>query len=119
TLQQIVHHLADSHIHAYVRFKLTLTETNPTIKPYNETRWSALEEPQTTDIAVSLQLLEALHHRWLRLLENMHDADFSHTYFHPEYKTVVTLGEALGVYAWHSEHHLAQIQLVRQELLGS
>jgi len=116
TLQQIVNHLADSHINAYVRFKLTLTETQPTIKPYNESRWSALEEPQTTDVHVSLQLLEALHHRWLRVIENMHEQDFNHTYYHPEYKTVVSLGEALGVYAWHCQHHLAQIELVRKEL---
>jgi hypothetical protein len=118
TLQQIVNHLADSHINAYVRFKLTMTESQPTIKPYNESRWSALEEPQTTDVFISLQLLDALHHRWLRLIENMHEKDFEHSYYHPEYKTVVTLGEALGVYAWHCQHHLAQIELVRVELLG-
>lgn len=117
TIQQIVHHLADSHINAYVRFKLTLTETQPTIKPYDESRWSALQEPQTTDIQVSLQLLDALHHRWIRVLENLHEQDFLHTYFHPEYKTVVSLGEALGVYAWHCKHHLAQIELVRKEMV--
>jgi hypothetical protein len=116
TIQQIVNHLADSHINAYVRFKLSLTETQPTIKPYNESRWSALEEAQTTDVNISLQLLDAVHHRWLRTVENMHEKDFAHTYYHPEYQTVVSLGEALGVYAWHCQHHLAQIELLRKEM---
>lgn len=118
TLQQIVNHLADSHVNAYVRFKLTLTEKQPTIKPYDESRWSALEEAQTTDIKVSLQLLEAIHHRWLRVVENMHDHDFKLCYYHPEFDTVVSLGEALGVYAWHCQHHLAQVTMVRKELSG-
>ena len=116
TLQQIVNHLADSHCNAYVRFKLTLTEKQPTIKPYDETAWSALEEAKTTDINISLQLLEALHHRWGRVMEAMKDEDFARSYFHPEYKTVVSLGEALGVYSWHCLHHLAQIEMVRREL---
>ncbi len=116
TIQQIINHLADSHMNGYIRFKLTLTESQPTIKPYNETRWSALEEPQTTDVQVSLQLLDALHQRWTRLIENLHEQDFSHSYYHPEYDTVVSLGEALGVYAWHCQHHLAQIELVKKEM---
>ena len=116
TLQQIINHLADSHVNAYVRFKLTLTEKQPTIKPYDESGWSALEESKTTDINVSLQLLEALHHRWGRLMESMKDEDFVRTYYHPEYKTVVSLGEAIGVYAWHCQHHLAQVELVRHEM---
>lgn len=116
TIQQIVNHLADSHMNGYIRFKLTLTESQPTIKPYNETRWSALEEPQTTDVQVSIQLLDALHQRWVRLIENLHEQDFSHSYYHPEYDTVVSLGEALGVYAWHCQHHLAQIELVKKEM---
>jgi uncharacterized damage-inducible protein DinB len=115
TLQQIVNHLADSHINAYVRFKLTLTEAKPTIKPYDETVWSALEESKTTDINVSLQLLEALHDRWMRVIENMKNEDFERTYYHPEYKTVVSLGEAVGAYAWHCQHHLAQVEMVRRE----
>lgn len=116
TIQQIINHLADSHVNAYVRFKLTLTEQQPTIKPYDESRWSALEEAQTTSIDVSLQLLEALHHRWIRVVENMHEHDFRLCYYHPEYKTVVSLGEALGVYAWHCQHHLAQVALLCKEL---
>jgi len=116
TLQQIVNHLADSHVNAYVRYKLTLTEQQPTIKPYDETGWSALEESKTTDINVSLQLLESLHHRWGRILDQMKDEDFARSYYHPEYKTVVSLGEALGVYSWHCKHHLAQIEMVRSEL---
>lgn len=115
TVQQIVHHLADSHVNAYIRFKMALTEIRPTIKPYDETRWSSLEEPQTTDVVVSLNLLDALHTRWVRVLENMHEQDFLQTYFHPEHQTVVSLGEALGAYAWHCRHHLAQIELVNKE----
>lgn len=116
TLQQIVNHLADSHMNAYVRFKLTLTEKQPTIKPYDETAWSALEESRTTDINISLQLLDALHHRFGRVMEGMKEEDFARSYYHPEYKTVVSLGEALGVYAWHCQHHLAQVEMVRKEM---
>lgn len=115
TLQQIVNHLADSHVNAYVRFKLTMTEKQPTIKPYDETAWSALEESKTTDINISLQLLDALHYRWGRIMDAMKEEDFARTYYHPEYKTVVSLGEALGVYSWHCQHHLAQIEMVRGE----
>lgn len=112
TIRQIVNHLADSHINAYVRFKLTMTEDRPTIKPYDESRWSDLSEAKTTDVQISLQLLDALHTRWNKVLEGMSEADFQRTYFHPEHQTVVTLGEALGVYSWHCRHHLAQIQLL-------
>jgi len=112
TIRQIVNHLADSHINAYVRFKLTMTEDRPTIKPYDESRWSDLNEAKTSDIKLSLQLLDALHARWNKLLQGMSDTDFQRAYFHPEHKTVVTLGEALGVYSWHGRHHLAQIQLL-------
>lgn len=115
TVRQIVNHLADSHVNAYVRFKLTLTEERPTIKPYDETAWSNLRESQTTDVNISLQLLDALHARWVRLIELMTEADFARTYFHPEYKTVVPLGEALGMYAWHCNHHLAQIEILATE----
>jgi hypothetical protein len=115
TVQQIVHHLADSHMQGYTRFKLALTETRPTIKPYDETRWSSLEEPQTTEVQISLNLLEALHTRWVRMLENLHEQDFQQTYYHPQYRTVVSLGEALGVYAWHCRHHLAQIVWLKEE----
>jgi uncharacterized damage-inducible protein DinB len=114
TVRQIVNHLADSHMNGYIRFKLTLTEDQPTIKPYDETRWSDLSEPKSTDVQVSLQLLEALHARWAALLKSMSDADFQRKYFHPEYKTLVSLGEALGVYSWHGRHHLAQIRLVTE-----
>ncbi|MFT3881446.1 MAG: putative metal-dependent hydrolase [Gemmatales bacterium] len=118
TLQQIVNHMADSHCNAYVRFKLTLTEKQPTIKPYDETGWSALEESKTTDINISLQMLEAIHHRWGRVMDLMKDEDFARTYYHPEYKTVVSLDEALGVYSWHCKHHLAQVEMVCRELVG-
>jgi len=116
TIRQIVNHLADSHINAYVRFKLTLTEDRPTIKPYDETAWSNLQESWTTDIKTSVQLLDALHTRWVRLIELMDDADHDRPYFHPEYQTLVPLAEALGMYAWHSNHHYAQLELLVREL---
>jgi uncharacterized damage-inducible protein DinB len=112
TVRQIVNHLADSHMNGYIRFKLTLTEDRPTIKPYDESRWSELTEAKTTEGQISLQLLEALHRRWSHVLRQMTEEDFRRAYFHPEYKTVVSLGEALGVYAWHGRHHLAQIKRV-------
>jgi hypothetical protein len=115
TVRQIVHHLADSHINAYVRFKLALTEEQPTIKPYDETRWSELEEARTGDIAVSLGLLEALHGRWVRLLRLMTPAEFERSFFHPESGEQVPLYRSLGVYAWHCRHHIGQIEWLRAQ----
>lgn len=109
TIRQIVHHLADSHMNAFVRFRLTLTEDRPAIKPYDETRWAELPDSRTGDVAVSIRLLEALHTRWVRLLHSMTDADFERSYIHPEYQQEFRLSEALALYAHHCRHHSGQI----------
>ena len=112
SVRQIVHHLADSHMNALVRFRLALTEDNPTIKPYDETRWSELPESKAADVMLSVRLLEALHARWVLLLQSMSEADFERTYIHPEYQKTFPLAEVLGMYAHHCRHHCAQIAWV-------
>jgi len=114
TIRQIVHHVADSHVNAYVRFKWTLTEDRPTIKPYFEDRWSDLDEARMGDIALSLMLLEALHARWVQLLQSMTEAQFARAFDHPESGTTISLNAALSSYVWHGRHHTAQVVWVRQ-----
>jgi hypothetical protein len=113
TARQVVHHLPDSHMNAYVRFMLALTEDAPAIRPYNEAAWAALHDARPTDTATSLALLEALHARWVTLIEGMADADFERTFHHPEYGTAMTLGHTLALYAWHGRHHHAHILAAR------
>lgn len=112
TVQQVVHHLADSHMNAYTRFKLALTEDEPTIKPYNETRWAELSDSKTTPVETSLALMDGLHERWINLLRGMAPADFARKLKHPERGTM-TLDETLGLYAWHGRHHVAHITGLR------
>jgi hypothetical protein len=109
TIRQLVHHLADAHINGYIRFKLALTEENPNIKPYNENKWSELIDARTLPIEPSLKLIDGLHNRWTVLLNSMTIEDFKKTYYHPEHGKKLNLDEVLGEYAWHSDHHLAQI----------
>ncbi len=113
TVRQIAHHVADSHVNCYVRFKLALTEDVPTIKPYDESRWAALPDSRG-DVAAPLALLEAVHARWVQLLDTMTEGDFGRAYFHPELGTTMTLDEALAMYAWHGRHHTAQVRWVRE-----
>ncbi len=113
TARQIVHHLADSHVNCFVRLKLTLTEENPTIKPYDETRWTELADNRTMPIAPSLAMLTAIHARMIVILKSMTPEQFARTYYHPEYRKTVTLDEMLGVYAHHGRHHLAQIEWIK------
>lgn len=108
TIRQVVHHCADSHLNSFIRFKLALTEENPTIKPYFEDRWARLSDSKMP-AEVSLQLVASLHKKWVVLLKSMQPTDFERTFFHPEQGKSITLAEATGIYAWHSEHHLAQI----------
>ena len=108
TVRQVVHHLPDSHINSYVRFRLALTEETPTIKPYDEALWAKLPDAVGTPIETSLALLEALHGRWVRLLESMSDADFSRAFRHPELG-MIRLDQNLALYAWHGKHHVAHI----------
>lgn len=116
TVKQLVHHVADSHMNAYVRFKLGLTENNPVIKPYNEAAWAELSDTKTLPINLSVTLLFALHARWVAVLANISEADWSKTIYHPEQKKEITLWHLLGMYAWHSRHHTAHITALRQRM---
>lgn len=109
TTRQVVHHVADSHMNAFIRFRLALTEDNPTIKPYNESEWSKLVDSKE-DPSVSVQILNGLHHRWHRMLEAMSDADFARTAVHPDHGPVSN-DWFLQLYAWHGRHHIGHIKL--------
>jgi uncharacterized damage-inducible protein DinB len=113
TPRQIAHHVAESHMNAYIRFKLALTETNPTIKPYDENLWAKTPDVAREPVATSVTLLEALHKRWVTLLGTMKPEDFSLTVFHPEHKREMSLDELLQMYAWHGKHHAAHVTSVK------
>jgi uncharacterized damage-inducible protein DinB len=115
TVRQIVHHIADSHMNSYIRFKWTLTEERPTIKAYYEDRWVDLADARTGDVAAPLALLEGLHARWVQLLRSMSSEQFARCFVHPETGAVVSLAEALCYYAWHCRHHAGQIVWVREQ----
>lgn len=112
TGRQVVHHLADTHPNLYSRFRLALTEDNPTVRPFDEQAWAALPDVAVTPVAVSLALLESLHARWIRLLEQLSEAQWQRTFYHPRYQTTSTLEQALVQYAWHGRHHLAHLGLL-------
>jgi uncharacterized damage-inducible protein DinB len=114
TVKQVVHHLPDSHLNAYTRFKLALTEDEPTIKPYDEAAWAKLPDSQQVPIDISLTLLETLHVRWVALMRSIDPAGFGRTLRHPEHDRVLTLGQMLGLYAWHGRHHVAHITALRK-----
>lgn len=114
SVRQIVHHLADSHVNAYVRFKLALTEERPTIKPYDEGRWVALDDSRSGSIAAPLALLDGLHASWVQLLRCLTEEQYARSYFHPEMGEEVPLFRALGSYAWHCRHHTGQILWLRE-----
>jgi hypothetical protein len=113
-VKQVVHHVADSHMNAYIRFKLGLTEDNPTIKPYDENAWSLMKDMEAVPINVSLTLLHALHLRWVTALQNVSDDQWQRTVFHPEHKKDLTLWFLLGMYAWHGKHHVAHITSLKE-----
>lgn len=115
TIRQIVHHLADSHVNSYIRFKWALTEELPTIKPYDESRWAALEDSRRGDVRVPLVLLQGLHARWVQLLRLMTEGQFARSFLHPETGQTVSLSAALCYYAWHCRHHTASILWLRQQ----
>ncbi|MFS0673515.1 YfiT family bacillithiol transferase [Ornithinibacillus sp. 179-J 7C1 HS] len=117
TVRQVIHHLADSHLNAYIRFKLALTEEKPVIKPYDEAKWAELSDYRLP-IDISLSLLEALHTRWANLLQSLSPTDLEKSFVHPD-SGEVSLGENIGIYAWHGRHHLAHItSLCNQEGWG-
>jgi hypothetical protein len=115
TVQQVVHHLADSHMNAFVRFKLGLTEEQPTIKPYDEKLWAETADVHAAPVEVSLKLLEALHERWVLLLRSVTPADFSRQLVHPE-RGAMTLENILRIYEWHGRHHTAHVEALRQRM---
>ncbi|MDL1892843.1 putative metal-dependent hydrolase, partial [Sphingobacteriales bacterium CHB3] len=110
------HHVPDSHLQAYGRFKLALTEERPTIKPYMEDRWAMLPDSELTPVEVSLAMLDALHKRWVVLLKSMTRNDFKRTLFHPEHQKEFSLDGILGMYAWHGKHHLAHILNLKKRM---
>ena len=114
TVRQVVHHVPDSHLNAFIRFKLALTEDTPTIKPYDEARWADLADT-TVPIATSLTLLEAVHERWIALLRAMTPADFERQLVHPETGRQ-RLDQVLALYAWHGPHHVAHVTSLRQRM---
>ena len=114
--RQVVHHLSDSHVNAYCRTKFALTETNPTIKPYDENAWSELEDVKIVPIETSLTLLDALHSRWVALLRTLGAKDWARTFFHPEKQATQTLDRLLALYAWHGKSHTAHITSLRARM---
>jgi hypothetical protein len=112
TVRQVVHHVPDSHLNSYVRFRLALTEDEPTIKPYDEGRWAALPDARTAPVDLSLALLDNLHRRWVLLLESLTPAEWDRRFRHPELG-VRTLRQTVAMYAWHGRHHVAHIQALR------
>jgi uncharacterized damage-inducible protein DinB len=111
TIEQIIHHTADSHMNAFIRFKLALTETAPIIKPYSQNLFAETTDIFASDLKSSYRILKGLHKRWSVLLQNMSDSDFKNYYVHPEYKVEFSLLHALALYAWHGKHHVAQIEV--------
>ncbi|MBC7486452.1 MAG: putative metal-dependent hydrolase [Cytophagaceae bacterium] len=114
TIRQVVNHCADSHMNSLVRFKLALTEEEPTIKPYYEERWAELVDSKTMPIESALLLLEGLHRRWTVLLKSLNSEELKKTFIHPEHGKRFRLDENIGVYAWHGNHHLAHITTLKK-----
>lgn len=114
SVRQVVHHVPDSHLNAYVRLKLALTENTPTIRPYDEAEWAKLADARITPIEVSLVLLESLHERWVGLLRSLQPADFRRTFKHPDHEGTQTLDWLVAMYSWHSRHHVAHITSLRE-----
>ncbi len=113
TLRQVVHHVPDSHMNAYIRFKLALTEDEPTIKPYEQQLWADLPDTKSTPVEVSLTLLDSLHERWVQLLQSFTASDWKRTFRHPELG-IVSLQRNLALYAWHGRHHVAHVTELRK-----
>ena len=116
TVKQVVHHVADSHMNAYIRFKLRLTEDSLIIKPYDENAWAQMPDTQNLPINISLTLLHALHIRWYEVLRNMSREDLDKIAFHPEHKKEMSLWFLLGLYAWHGRHHTAHVTSLRERM---
>jgi hypothetical protein len=115
TLRQVVHHVPESHMNSYIRFKLAITEDEPEIKPYFEDRWAQLPDALDSPIEPSLDLLEALHRRWVWFLRSLRDEDFELSFQHPELG-LVRLEKNLALYAWHGRHHVAHVTALRERM---
>jgi hypothetical protein len=115
SVRQVVHHVPDSHLNAYVRFKLAVTENNPTIKPYDETAWASLKDSEFTPLEVSLALLESLHARWTILLRSLKPEDFQRSFVHPD-SGPHDVDWLLSLYSWHGNHHVAHITSLRERM---
>jgi hypothetical protein len=115
TVRQVIHHVADSHMNAYIRVRVALTEDRPAIKPYDQAKWAELADSKTLPVEVSLDLIDGMHKRLVALAESLEEADFSRTFYHPE-RGAVRLDENLAMYAWHSLHHEAHIVNLRQRM---
>ena len=113
TVRQVVHHLADSHLNAFIRFKLAMTEANPAVKTYDQKGWAELPDAKSAPAVVSLTLFDSVHKRFVTLLRSMSEADFARTMNHPE-QGIVTLDRYLSLYAWHGRHHVAHITSLRE-----
>lgn len=116
TVKQLVHHVADSHMNAYIRFKLGLSEENPMIKPYNQDAWAQMPDTKNLPINLSFTILHAVHRRWYEILINITPEQWERTVVHPEYNKQMTLWYLLGMYAWHSRHHTAHINSLRERM---
>ena len=114
-VRQVVHHVADSHMNAYIRFKLGLTENDPVIKPYDENSWAQLEDVDKQPVNISITLLYALHSRWHACLLPLTEQQWQRTVYHPQRERHITLWEMLGMYAWHGRHHVAHITQLREQ----
>jgi hypothetical protein len=116
TVRQVIHHVPDSHLNAYTRIRLALTEDTPTIKPYEEARWAELPDARTMPVDVSLALLDGLHGRWVALLQRLGPGDGARQFRHPEYGRLITIDELVAMYAWHGEHHVAHVTGLRERM---
>lgn len=116
TINQVVHHVADSHMNSFIRFKLALTENKPAIRPYEETLWAETTDVSDVPISASLSIIEGLHSRWTALLESMSPEQYDRTFYHPGLQKSLTLGECLRLYSWHSLHHTAHITSLRERM---
>ncbi|WP_373232195.1 YfiT family bacillithiol transferase [Cohnella sp.] len=116
TVRQVTHHIADSHINSFTRFKLALTEDQPAVKPYYEERWALLGDTLQAPVEKSTALIDALHDRWVYLLRSMSSEDFARTFYHPESLKVFHLDIVLGTYSWHGRHHVAHITSLRERM---
>jgi uncharacterized damage-inducible protein DinB len=114
TVRQVAHHMPDSHLNSFMRFKLALTEDEPSVAPYDENAWALLADSANAPVELAVELLRALHRRWALLLRSMSDADYARTFYHPGYQTVNRLDRTLGLYAWHGRHHVAHITSLRE-----